>query len=143
MQRQSFPTRRPMPSHCPSSSHSGKKFHVPTHFLTFPIIPVSLLSLVFYSMEYSLFLFGSAVIALSTTNFLPTPVCLLGAGGGKVKKTGSFDPVHVLCDNSQTNCELSTLILSQNPKCSTTEATINELQINLTSNTITARPGTR
>lgn len=33
------------------------------------------------------------------------------------------------------------LVLSQNPKCSTTQATVNELEINKYD--ITARPGTR
>lgn len=143
MQRQSLPTSRPMPSHSPSNSHCGTKIPYPSPLFSFPTTPISLLSLTLYSMEYSLFLLRSPVVVLSTTNFLPIQVCLLGAGGGRVKKTGSFDTVQVLCNNSQNNCELSTLVLSQNPNCSTTLATINELQINLTSSSISARPGTR
>lgn len=139
MQRQSLPTSRQMPSHSPSISHSGTKIPCPNPLSSFPTTPVSLLSLTLYSMEYSLFLFGSALIVLCTTNFLPTPVCLLEAGVGRVKKTGSFDTVQVLC-KSQNNCEFSTLVLSQNPDI---QATTNELQINLTSSSISARPGTR
>lgn len=83
--------------------------------------------LMLYGMEYFLDQFGLAVPAVSTPNFLPTPIYWLGAGGGRVRKRESFDTVQVLCKNSQNTGALSTLFLSQNPKHSTLQAAINKL----------------
>lgn len=131
-----------MPSHCRSSSHSGKKNSISQPTFYFPYHSSFLAEL--DVLQYGILLVPVWVSCHSFVHYkLLAHPSLLGAGGSKVKKPGSFDTVHVLCNNSQNNCELSTLVLSQNPKCSTTEDAINELQKNLTSNSITDRPGTR